>query len=64
MTFDFKVPNLACSACVEAVTKAVKAVDDSAEVTADPKTKEVAVTTSASEAAIKEAIVAAGYTVA
>jgi copper chaperone len=49
---------------VEAVTKAVKAVDDGAEVAADPKTKEVSVTTSASESAIKDAIVAAGYTVA
>jgi copper chaperone len=64
MTLDFKVPNLACSACVEAVTKAVKAVDSGAEVAADPKTKNVSVTTSAPEATIKEAIVAAGYTVA
>ena len=37
MTLDFKVPNLACSACVEAVTKAVKAVDSGAKVAADPK---------------------------
>lgn len=64
MSLDFKVPNLACSACVEAVTKAVKAVDNEAEVVADPKTKDVSVTTSASEVVIKEAIVAAGYTVA
>lgn len=64
MTLNFTVPNLACSACVEAVTKAVKAVDEGAEVAADPKTKEVSVATSASESAIKEAIVAAGYTVA
>lgn len=64
MTLAFKVPNLACSACVEAVTKAVKAVDSAAEISADPKTKDVSVVTSAPESAIKEAIVAAGYTVA
>lgn len=64
MTLAFKVPNLACFACVEAVTKAVKAVDSAAEIEADPKTKDVSVVTSAPESAIKEAIVAAGYTVA
>lgn len=63
MILDFTVPNLACSACVDAVTKAVKTVDGEAEVSADPKTKAVSVVTSASEATIKEAIIAAGYTV-
>lgn len=64
MILDFNVPNLACSACVEAVTQAVKAVDASAEVVADPKTKAVSVTTQASAAAIQDAITAAGYTIA
>ena len=45
MTLEFTVPNLACSACVEAVTKAVQAVDAAAQVNADPKTKQVSVTT-------------------
>jgi copper chaperone len=64
MTLSFTVPNLACSACVEAVTKAVQAVDATAQVNADPKTKQVAITTEAAESAIKQAIVDAGYTVA
>ncbi|HEY9737790.1 MAG TPA: heavy-metal-associated domain-containing protein [Trichocoleus sp.] len=64
MTIEMTVPNLACSACVETVTKAVQGVDPGAQVNADPKTKQVSVVTDASEAAIKDAITAAGYPVA
>ena len=64
MTLSFTVPNLACSACVETVTQAIQAIDTTAQVKADSKTKQVEVTTNASEAAIKQAIVDAGYTVA
>ncbi|MFH7241436.1 MAG: heavy-metal-associated domain-containing protein [Spirulina sp.] len=64
MPLSFTVPNLACSACVETVTKAVQAVDATAQVNADPKTKQVNVTTESPEAAIKQAIIDAGYTVA
>jgi len=64
MTLQLKVPNMACSACSETITKAVTAIDPTAKVDADPKTKLVHVDTQASETAIKEAIVAAGYTVA
>jgi copper chaperone len=64
MALEFTVPNLACSACVETVTKAVKAIDASAEISADPKTKQVSVVTTMPEAAVQEAIIAAGYTVA
>ncbi len=64
MTLQLQVPNMACSACGETITKAVKAVDPSATVQADPKTKLVHVETQASEAAVKEAITAAGYSIA
>lgn len=64
MTIDFKVPNMACSACADTITKAVIAVDPTATVNADPKTKQVSIETQSNETAIKEAIVAAGYTVA
>lgn len=64
MTIEMTVPNLACSACVETVTKAVQGVDPAAQVSADPKTKQVSVVTDASEAAVKDAIVAAGYSIA
>jgi len=64
MQLDLTVPNLACSACVETVTQAVHGVDAAAQVTADPKTKQVSILSEASETAIKEAITTAGYTVA
>lgn len=64
MKLEFTVPNLACSACVETVTEAVCVVDGTAQVSADPKTKQVTIVTEASEASMRDAIVAAGYTVA
>ncbi|MCA1990675.1 MAG: heavy-metal-associated domain-containing protein [Coleofasciculus sp. S288] len=63
MTVELKVPSMACSACADTITKAVKTVDANATVQADPKTKLVSVETQASEAAIKEAIASAGYPV-
>lgn len=64
-TLTFIVPDLACSACVDTVTKAIQAIDTTAQVkNADPTTKQVEVTTNASEAVIKQAIVDAGYTIA
>ena len=64
MTLALTVPDLACAACVQTVTQAIQGVDATAEVTADPKTKQVSIATVASETAIKTAIAAAGYTVA
>jgi copper chaperone len=64
MTLQLKVPNMACSACSETITKAIQAVDPTAKVEADPKTKLVSVETQTGEAAIKEAITAAGYSIA
>jgi copper chaperone len=55
---------MACSACGETITKAVQAVDSTATVQADPKTKLVNIETQISEVAVKEAIEAAGYSVA
>ncbi len=63
MTLQLTVPDMACSACGETITKAVKAVDSTALVQADPKTKLVNIETHASEAAVREAIEAAGYSV-
>lgn len=61
MTIKLTVPGMACSACANNITNAVKAVDANANVEADPKTKLVNVDTQVSETAIKEALVAAGY---
>ncbi|HEY9693985.1 MAG TPA: heavy-metal-associated domain-containing protein [Oculatellaceae cyanobacterium] len=63
MKLQIKVPNMACSACGETITKAVMAITPDATVQADPKTKFVSIEMIASESAITEAIVSAGYTV-
>lgn len=64
MALQLKVPNMACSACSDTIAKAVQAIDPGATVQADTKTKLVEIDTQAPEAAIREAIVTAGYTIA
>ncbi len=61
MTVQLKVPDMACGACAENITKAIVELDSQALVKADTETKQVTVETQASESSIKEAIVAAGY---
>lgn len=61
MTIKLTIPGMACSACANNITNAVKAVDAYAIVEADTKTKLVNVETQASESTIKEALTAAGY---
>jgi copper chaperone len=61
MTIKLIVPGMACSACANNITNAVKAVDANAIVEADPQTKFVNVDSQLSETAIKEALIAAGY---
>jgi copper chaperone len=64
MSLQLTVPNMACAACGDTIAKAIQAIDPIATVEADPKTKRVNVETQASEAAIRQAITVAGYTVA
>jgi copper chaperone len=64
MTLQLKIPNMACSACGDAIAKAIKVIDATATVQADPKTKLVSIETQAPETAIKQAISEAGYSVA
>lgn len=64
MTLQLKVPNMACAACGETITKAIKTIDPNAIVSADPKTKLVNVETRATATEIEQAIATAGYTIA
>ena len=63
MALELKVPSMACSACAETIAKAVHAVDPAATIDADPATKWVKVETQMAEAAVRDAIAAAGYPV-
>ena len=64
MTLQLKVPNMACSACVTTIKNAITVIDPTAKVEADSQTKLVNIETQQSEPAVKQAITAAGYTVA
>ena len=63
MNIELTVPSMACSACSDTITKAIKTVDPNAAVQADPKTKLVNVETEKPETEIREAIASAGYPV-
>ncbi|MFE1745109.1 heavy-metal-associated domain-containing protein [Coleofasciculus sp. H7-2] len=64
MTLQLKVPSMACSACVDTISKAVASLDPTAKVEADPKTKLVQVETEQPAEKVREAIANAGYPVA
>ncbi len=56
-----RVPDMSCGHCAGVIEKAVKAVDGSARVAIDLKAGQVRVDSSAADAAVREAIRAAGY---
>ena len=73
MTLQLTVPNMACSACATTIMQAVKVVsalrnsegtDPAAQINVDPKSKQVNIDTQANEAAVRDAIITAGYTIA
>jgi copper chaperone len=55
---------MACSACVDTISKAVATLDPTAKVEADTKTKLVSVETQQPADKVREAIANAGYPVA
>ncbi|MBD2435911.1 heavy-metal-associated domain-containing protein [Nostoc sp. FACHB-110] len=61
MTLQFKITNMACAACANRVTKAIKSIDTNASVQTNTKTKLVSIQTQVSESVIKEALAAIGY---
>jgi copper chaperone len=64
MTLQLQVPNMACAACGTTITNAILALDPTAVVHTDPKTKSVTISTQAAEIEIGQAITLAGYSVA
>lgn len=61
MAFQLTIPNMACSACANKITKAIKAIDANASVQTDPRLKLVNIATIASEDTIRQALVTIGY---
>jgi copper chaperone len=58
----FTVADMACSACADKITQAIRAIDANAIVTANPQTKLVQIETTSPADAIAQAITDAGYT--
>ncbi|KAB8320567.1 heavy-metal-associated domain-containing protein [Tolypothrix campylonemoides VB511288] len=63
MALKMTVPNIACADCVHSITESIRTVEPDAKVDVDVKAKTVTVEAQSSEESIKQAIVAAGYTV-
>jgi len=57
----FTIPNMVCGGCARGVTKAIQSVDPSAQVSADPPSHTVDVTTSATREQIVAALRAADF---
>ena len=57
----FHVEGMTCGHCVKAVTQAIQAIDANATVSVSLPDKRVDVASTASAAALREAIVEAGY---
>ena len=59
----FTVSDLACSACVETIERAIHSIDPQAQIVADPQTKLVQIESELSTETLSAAIVNAGYSV-
>jgi copper chaperone len=59
---DLTIPDMTCGGCARGVTAAIKSIDPAAELVIDVETHKVQVKTSASAAAVKAAVVEAGFT--
>ncbi|MBD1808307.1 heavy-metal-associated domain-containing protein [Microcoleus sp. FACHB-SPT15] len=59
----FKVPNISCDGCAKTITDEILTHESDAKVDVDVQAKTVSVETEASEASIKQMIVAVGYSV-
>jgi copper chaperone len=62
-TMKFNVPNIACDGCAKTITDEILTHESDAKVDVDVQGKTVSVETEASEASIKQMIVAVGYSV-
>lgn len=58
---QFHIENMTCGGCVRSVTKAIQSVDPSAQVSADPATHKVDVTTTAPREKLQAVLADVGY---
>ncbi|MEF3045660.1 heavy-metal-associated domain-containing protein [Pseudotabrizicola sp. L79] len=58
---QFHIENMTCGGCARSVTKAIQAVDPTAEVSADPASHKVEVKSAASRDRLVAALTEVGY---
>jgi copper chaperone len=58
---QFQIDNMTCGGCARAVTAAIRNLDPTATVRADPPARHVDVDTTRSEAEVRETLTAAGF---
>ena len=61
---QFHIENMTCGGCVRSVTKAIQSVDPAAQVSADPATHKVDVTTTALREKLEAVLADVGYATA
>lgn len=59
--YTFHIPKMSCGGCASAITRAIKSVDENAQVNVDIGNKTVEVETTSSQSEVKQAISQAGY---
>ncbi|WP_267383743.1 heavy-metal-associated domain-containing protein [Cyanobacterium sp. uoEpiScrs1] len=63
MSITFRVPSIACEACANTITKAVRNENPEATISIDVSTKIVTVETNVSEETVRKIIEGVGHTV-
>ncbi|BAZ41394.1 heavy metal transport/detoxification protein [Calothrix sp. NIES-4101] len=63
MALKLNVPDISCNHCAETITESIQVVEPNAKINIDVNAKIVTVESSASAESIRQAIVAAGYTI-
>lgn len=58
---DLDLPGMTCGGCARGVTAAIRELDPAAEVETDVENRKAKVRTSAPEAAVRQAMIDAGY---
>ncbi len=58
---EFHIENMTCGGCARGVSRAIQSVDANAQVVADPPTRKVVVTSSATREQIERALVEADF---
>lgn len=63
MALKLNVPDISCDDCAQTISESIHTMEPDAKVDVDVDAKTVTVESAASEESIKQAIVAAGYTI-